>query len=204
MKVYLAFVLTLGISVSIIAGSLIFLLWAATKFDPSGFEYKIAKIATIWVDCLIALGNSYFAMNTLAQEIMQHKMATTAFILIAISIVTTISLRIRHCLPIACAGCAFPFLMYGIWFDPSDYYASPFWFMFGWSIVSIIYVGFVALEISERRKKASSSPEQPNVVHRRVIKLNHTESSETVAKKPTAFDALADIIEQGVNALGIE
>ena len=131
MKIYLALLITIGTSISIIAGSLVFFLWISGKYDANAFEYKAAKIATIWLDCLISLAASYFFVNTMAQEIKSHPMMTTAILLMIISGITAFAYNHRRYLPVVCAGCAFPFLIYGILFDPTDYYASPFWFMVG-------------------------------------------------------------------------
>lgn len=198
MKIYLALLITIGTSISIIAGSLVFFLWISGKYDANAFEYKAAKIATIWLDCLISLAASYFFVNTMAQEIKSHPMMTTAILLMIISGITAFAYNHRRYLPVVCAGCAFPFLVYGIWFDPTDYYASPFWFMVGWAVVSLIYVGCISASIEEAKKADLKAGHQPPCSH------NKTSAQKDSPCRKTAIDAISDIIERGAHGLGIE
>ena len=175
MKIYLALLITIGTSISIIAGSLVFFLWISGKYDANAFEYKAAKIATIWLDCLISLAASYFFVNTMAQEIKSHPMMTTAILLMIISGITAFAYNHRRYLPVVCAGCAFPFLIYGIWFDPTDYYS-----------------------IEEAKKADLKAGHQPPCSH------DKTSAQKDSPCRKTAIDAISDIIERGAHGLGIE
>lgn len=120
MRSYFAILFFHGISISIVASSLIFLMWVNERYSTASFEFRAAKIAIIWLDCLISMGSSYFLVNTLSQDIQQHPLVATSLLAIAISIITGRTYAKRRYLPIICTGCVAPLICFGIWNNAVD------------------------------------------------------------------------------------
>lgn len=193
MKIYFALFVALSVSISIIAGSLLFFLWISEKYDSDSFQCKAAKIAAIWVDVLAALASSYYFINTMAVEIQSHPMMTTALVLVSTCCITAFAINHRTYLPLTCTACILPFIMHGIWFDPADHFAGAGWSITGWAILSILYLCFADILYWDAVKYQDSQ-------HQVETPSDTTEETQD----PTAIDVIDDVVERGMHNLGIE
>lgn len=115
MKSYFAILLFLGIGTSIVAGSLILLLWINSRYPADSFESRVAKIALVWLDCLISLASSYFPISSLSQDIQQHPLVATALIAATVCVITARAYAQRRYLPVVCVSLIAPLALWGIW-----------------------------------------------------------------------------------------
>lgn len=155
MNTYFALLLAVGINISVIAGSLIFFLWIADRYYDGSFEYKAAKIAVIWVDCLLSLITSAIVFKIIVQDLQDHPLLTTTLFIPIIVAISLYAIKHQCYAPVICVSIALPFVAYGIWHTSAD----DFLLVMSSCFTACIYAGLLALVIYYRNQNISCQAE---------------------------------------------